>query len=143
MCGARDWNPEVPPPWPTRAAHWFLRGMRTPPGQQSFVCGTCGSGVGVAVFGFDTGTRRPRRWFALRRFRSRRSMTPAPYLYVAAAALGALVGVAAHPLLRWRWWIPMVALPAAVWVFFAASVFRAPGGGWAILRSTPRPWRGP
>jgi hypothetical protein len=68
-------------------------------------------------------------WRLVRVIRDRRSMTPAPYIYLLALAIGAAVGGALDAWLGWPWWGVALAFLAGVWLFFASSAFFGPRPG--------------
>ncbi|MQA60462.1 MAG: hypothetical protein GEU86_03000 [Actinophytocola sp.] len=55
--------------------------------------------------------------------RSHRRMHPAPWIYVAAAVLGAGLGLLAHRVLGWWWWAVAIGVVVAVALRFAATAF--------------------
>jgi hypothetical protein len=55
-------------------------------------------------------------------------MTPVPATYLAAAVVGAGLGVAAQLLFGWPWWLLAAAVVAAVWLLFASTALWAAGG---------------
>jgi hypothetical protein len=56
----------------------------------------------------------------------RRSMIPAPWIYLAALGLGVALGVAVDAWLGWPWWVVTLAVVTAVWLLFLASAFTVP-----------------
>ncbi|WP_199429734.1 hypothetical protein [Qaidamihabitans albus] len=55
-----------------------------------------------------------------------RRIRPAPWLYVAAAAAGSLLGVAAQWAFGWPWWLVAAAAVGAVVLFFVSTAFWGP-----------------
>ena len=56
----------------------------------------------------------------------RRSMIPAPWIYLAAAGLGLVLGVTLDVWLGWPWWAVALGVLAAVWLLFVSSAFIGP-----------------
>jgi hypothetical protein len=63
----------------------------------------------------------------------RRTMVPAPRIYLLAAAVGLVLGVAAQRLAGWPWWPVAAGLLAAVWLAFAATALRGRGSGRSLV----------
>jgi hypothetical protein len=58
-------------------------------------------------------------------------MIPVPATYLAAAVVGAALGIAAQLVVGWPWWLVAAAVVAAVWLFFVSTAL------WAVGRSSP------
>jgi hypothetical protein len=56
-------------------------------------------------------------------------MIPAPWIYLAAAGLGLVLGVILDASLGWPWWAVALGVVAAVWLLFLSSVFMGPARG--------------
>ncbi len=55
-------------------------------------------------------------------------MIPVPATYLAAAVVGAALGVAAQLVLGWPWWLVAAAVVVAVWLFFFSTAWWGDGG---------------
>ncbi|MGH2555854.1 MAG: hypothetical protein ACRDHO_09090, partial [Actinomycetota bacterium] len=93
----------------------------------AFACGRCGFGVSV---GFLYAKRRTPVFGVpaelVRVLLNRRSMVPAPWIYLAALGLGVVSGVILDAWLGWPWWAVAAVVVAAVWLFFLSSAFTGP-----------------
>jgi hypothetical protein len=127
-CGARDLE-IVRPGWVQGLGDWLRSGGRWRPPRR--VCRRCGNASDARSTAWLVADRRG--WWSLpfrlvQVLRGRRTMVPAPATYLAAAAVGAVLGVAAQLLFGWPWWLVAAAVVAAVWLFFASTAFWGAGG---------------
>ena len=130
-CGSRD--VEVSRPGSAEGlADWLRFGGSWRPARR--VCRRCGATSGARSHAW----LRPVRggWWSvplrlLQALRRHRAMAPAPYIYLAAAVAGTVLGAAVQATLGWPWWLLAAGLVAAVWLFFASTAF------WAGGRSSP------
>jgi hypothetical protein len=131
-CGAEDWEIEEFGPL-ERLLRWLQFGR--PVLSVRVSCRSCG---------MELLTHRTGSWAVLRRRRvlegwwgapirilrvllyTRRAI-PAPWIYVAAAAGGTLLGVALDRTIGWPWWGVALASVAAVWALFLLTAFKAAG----------------
>jgi hypothetical protein len=60
--------------------------------------------------------------------RRHRAMDPVPATYLAAALVGAVLGVAVQLVAGWPWWLVAAAVVGAVWLVFASTAFWGAGG---------------
>jgi hypothetical protein len=127
-CGARDFE-VTRPGWAEGLGDWLRFGGRWRPPRR--VCRRCGNASDPRSYAALWAARRG--WWSLpiqlvQILRRRRTMTPVPATYLAALAVGAVVGVAAQLLFGWSWWLVTAAVVAAVWLFFASTAVWGAGG---------------
>ena len=122
-CGAQDAELRRPG-WAEGLGGWLRAGGSWRPAVR--VCRRCGAASSAASWG----VLRPARggWWAVptrlvQVLRRRRTMIPAPVIYLGAAVVGAALGVAAQLALGWPWWLVAVASVAAVALFFLSTAF--------------------
>jgi hypothetical protein len=129
QCGADDWSIVEPGPW-ERFREWLGGGGLRASRAQSRRCNRCGytEGLaGVAYIAHRVGWWSV-PWRLLRAILDRRSMIPAPYMYLAALLAGLIIGIALDAWVNLLWWLPAFGLPAIVWLIFLASAIGTPGG---------------
>jgi hypothetical protein len=77
--------------------------------------------------------RRRSRWSTpaqlVRTILHRRTLTPAPYIYLLALLLGIVLGSTLDAWLGWRWWFVAVVFISLVWLAFLSTAFIGPGRG--------------
>jgi hypothetical protein len=127
-CGARDLD-VTRPGWVEGLGDWLRSGGRWRPTRQ--VCRRCGNATDSRSHAWLRPA--PQGWWSVpirlvQVLRHHRTMVPVPATYLAAAAVGAVLGVAAQLLLGWPWWLVAAAVVAAVWLLFASTVFWGAGG---------------
>jgi hypothetical protein len=125
-CGARDWE-IIRPTFMEGVLSWLSGGGAWRPERaRCRSCGDIGPSPGVMLVEIRTSGWRfalgaPRRiWWMLR---MRRSLIPAPWIYLASAGVGVLVGLALDRSLGWPWWAPALAFPVVAWLAFLATAF--------------------
>jgi hypothetical protein len=127
-CGARDVE-ITRPGWAEGLGDWLrFGGPWRPPRRVCRRCGNVSDARSVGVFG----AARQGWWSVpirlVQTLRGHRNMIPVPATYLAAAVVGAAVGVAAELLFGWPWWLVAAAVVVAVWLFFASTAFWGAGG---------------
>jgi hypothetical protein len=127
-CGSRDVE-ITRPGWAEGLGDWLRFGGQLRPPRR--VCRRCGNVSDARSVGVLRAARQD--WWSVpiglvQALRGRRSMIPVPATYLAATAVGAVVGVAAQLLFGWPWWLVAAALVAAVWLFFTSTAFWGAGG---------------
>jgi hypothetical protein len=127
-CGAQDLE-ITRPGWVEGLGDWLRSGGPWRPPRR--VCRRCGNVSDARSYGALWAARRG--WWSVplhlvQTLRRRRTMIPVPATYLAAAVVGAALGVAAQLLFGWPWWLVAAAVVAAVWLFFASTAFWGAGG---------------
>jgi hypothetical protein len=127
-CGARDFE-VTRPGWAQGLVDWLRFGGRWRPPRQ--VCRQCGNASDARSYGALWTARRG--WWSVpiqlvQTLRRHRAMDPVPATYLAAALVGAVLGVAVQLVAGWPWWLVAAAVVGAVWLVFASTAFWGAGG---------------
>ncbi len=131
-CGAGDWQVEEFGLF-ARLSRWLQSGRPAP--MARLTCRNCGTEFLTHDRGSWTVLRSYRMvsdwWGApirvLRVLVHARMAIPAPWLYLAAAAAGTLLGLALNVTIGWAWWAVALASVAAVWIPFLLTAFMGVG----------------
>lgn len=131
-CGAEDWQVEEFGAF-ARLSLWLQSGRPAP--RARLTCRSCGAGLLTHDNGSWGVLRSYRtlsgRWGApirvLRALVYARTAIPAPWIYLAAAAAGTLLGIALNVTIGWPWWAVALASVAAVWILFLLTAFTGAG----------------
>lgn len=131
-CGAQAWQVEEFGP-PERLLRWLQSGR--PVLRARVTCRSCGTELFTHRGGSWAVLRRRRvleGWWGapiriLRVLLHARTAIPAPWIYVAAASAGAILGVGLNRAVGWPWWAVALASVAAVWTLFLLTALKAAG----------------
>ena len=127
-CGAEDWALEELSRF-SRLSGWLQQGRPTP--RARLTCRNCGAEISIHEDGSWAVLRQYRYsgwWGAPRRVirvlvRGRLAI-PAPWIYLAAAAAGTLLGLALDATIGWPWWAMTLGAVVAIWALFLLTAFK-------------------
>jgi hypothetical protein len=127
-CGAEDWALEELSRF-RRLSGWLQQGRPVP--RARLTCRNCGAEISIHDDG-SWAVLRPYRysgwWGApvrvIRVLIRGRLAIPAPWIYLAAAAAGTLLGLALDATVGWPWWAVTVGVVVAIWALFLVTAFR-------------------
>lgn len=137
-CGAEDWALEEFGRI-RRLSGWLQQGRPAP--RARLTCRNCGVELST----------RDGSWAVLRQYRTSgwwgaplrvirvlllaRLAIPAPWIYLAAVATGALLGLALDVTIGWPWWARALGWVAGVWLLFLLTAFKGAGRSWELWLS--------
>jgi hypothetical protein len=130
-CGAEDWALEELSRF-RRLSGWLQQGRPVP--RARLTCTNCGFEILIHEDG-SWAVLRPYRYLgwwgapvrAIRVLVRARLAIPAPWIYLAAAAAGTLLGLALGVAIGWPWWAVTLGSVAAAWALFLLTAFRGAG----------------
>jgi hypothetical protein len=127
-CGAEDWSLEELSRF-SRLSGWLQQGRPVP--RAKLTCRNCGVEISTHEHGSWAVLRAYRHsgwWGApvrvIRILVRGRLAIPAPWIYLAAAAAGSLLGLALDATIGWPWWAVTLGAVVAIWALFLLTAFK-------------------
>jgi hypothetical protein len=123
-CGADDWAIVQPEAW-EGFREWVRGGGLRASRGTSRRCSRCGfvEPLGGVFYIAHRAGWWSVPWRLIRAILDRRTMIPAPYIYLGALAVGAALGGALDAWLGWSWWAVALVFLSGVWLVFLSSAF--------------------